>query len=601
MKPYFSKASKKYMVLWGFVFAFATLAPKFTDALTPIARWDVVPNQRINNGDVLNVGVVAFSKAGIDRVSFTVSGQGFSGATPRSVSAMTYNEQTKAYEYWFPLKASDFSSNGVFTLQANAYGKDGGTLALDRLSFVVNATGTMAAPKAWVSATGNNSTGKVGDRALPFKTLGGAISKIQASNGGSSDGATVYFLEGSYSLGSGTTSTTNEWLTVTKDSSASKANTIITDSGSVAETTFMRLKDITIKGSNTIYLGESPAVLWADGVVVQGGGRYVEDSNPIARESTKPTYITDTEIYDADFGATGAILVRNATIKRTGNDISVNNLCMINTIAEDQDPGTSTYWHGDGYQSYGKGPVNRIIYNFYGTNLHCQGLFVRQTAGYPSTNNAFVNVFMEMREPGRASSSGGDPTLVSGAFTGSCDHVLVWNCSFPYTAFQFYDDDGVALNFTNSSFIGNLFYEYVDYSGTYGQNPTYSIPGNSGRNDFLNNHYIHSRIDEGRTTGTAAPPSLCSRSPDSGAVRTHTYGDPKIDLTLTDLIGTFGVPNLGSPLLDRISPSLVPTDALGRLRGETSDIGALERTVSGTPPSQSPSKLKSLRIKELYP
>ena len=114
---------------------------------------------------------------------------------------------------------------------------------------------------------------------------------------------------------------------------------------------------------------------------------------------------------------------------------------------------------------------------------------------------------------------------------------------------------------------------------------------------------MHSRIDEGRTTGTAVPPSLCSRSPDSSLIRTHTYGDPKIDLTLTDPIGVFGRPNAGSPLLDRITPSLVPTDALGRIRGEVSDIGALEGSGSGTPPppSGSSSTLKGLRIEDIYP
>ena len=34
-------------------------------ALTPIARWDVVPHQRISAGETFNLGVVAFSKEGI--------------------------------------------------------------------------------------------------------------------------------------------------------------------------------------------------------------------------------------------------------------------------------------------------------------------------------------------------------------------------------------------------------------------------------------------------------------------------------------------------------------------------------------------------------
>ncbi|MBK8478408.1 MAG: hypothetical protein IPL39_19615 [Opitutaceae bacterium] len=167
-------------------------------ALTPIARWDVVPNQRIAQGQVLNIGVVAFSKAGIDRVVFTVSGQGYAGTTPPSASSMTHNEQTNVYEYWVPLRANDFSSSGGFTITATVHGKDGGTKALEPLSFVVDATGELPAPAAWVSTTGSDTTGRANNRSLPFLTPGAAVGAIQALNGGSADGATLYFYEGSY-------------------------------------------------------------------------------------------------------------------------------------------------------------------------------------------------------------------------------------------------------------------------------------------------------------------------------------------------------------------------------------------------------------------
>jgi hypothetical protein len=48
-------------------------------AVTPIARYDVVPHQRIESTDTFNFGVVAFSKAGIEKVVFTISGQSYGG------------------------------------------------------------------------------------------------------------------------------------------------------------------------------------------------------------------------------------------------------------------------------------------------------------------------------------------------------------------------------------------------------------------------------------------------------------------------------------------------------------------------------------------
>ncbi len=404
-------------------------------------------------------------------------------------------------------------------------------------------------------------------------------------NGGSSDGATIYLFEGSYSLGSGSVSTTKEWITITKDQSGRKDYTIINNAGTAADTTYMRFADITLQGSSSgvRYLGRSPAILWIDDCIIQGGGRWVINAHPAIRsgddENDYPAYFTDTQIFDVDYGLMRGMLARNVTIKRTGNDPFVNVMCIINAVVEDVDAGT-TLWHADGYQSWGAGPVNRIIYGYYGINLHGQGLFMRQTFGNPGLNNAFVNVFMEMREPGRPGSPGGDPQLNSGTLTGAWDHLLIWNCSFPYQDFTFYNEQdgaGVPLSFKNTSVIGNLFYQYIDYNTSEapeGTNPLYARPGNARNNDYLNNHYIYSVVDAG--VGCATTPHWRSRSCDTGVPATHSFGDPKIDLNFSSPIGTFGVPNADSPLLDRF-PSLVPTDALGRLRGDTSDIGALER------------------------
>jgi hypothetical protein len=604
---------RKEFLVCIFVSAIALLVPGLACAqtLTPIARWDTVPNQRITNGEVLNVAVVAFSKAGMNDVTFTVTGQGYTGLSPIQITAMTYNEQTKVYEYWFPLEAINFSTNGVFTISAVANGKDAGTKPLDTLSFVVNRTGTLGAPKAWVSTTGSNSTGKVGVRASPFATLGGAVSAIQASNGGSSDGATIYLFEGSYALGNGSVSTANEWITITKDANARKESTVVTGAGSIASTSYLRLKDITIQGSpsGSSDFATKPAKFWVDSCVIQGGGRYVVASNPTIRggsaETDYPIYCTDTQIYNVDYGMQIGMLARNVTVKHTGNDPFVNVRCIINAVVDDVDPG-STYWHADGYQSWGAGPQNRIIYGYYGTNLHYQGLFMRQTVGNPANNNAFINMFIEMCPPGRPGNAGGVPVLTAGTLNGAYDHLLMWNCTFIGTDimnrssltddFGVYNDpDGVPLSFANCSFIGNVFEQYVDYeAGDARINPSYSLPGNSGHNEFLFNHFVYSNVDQGG--GVAGKPHWRSKSPDSGVTTTHTFGLPGIDLSSSSPIGAFGVPLPASPLLNRITPPLVPTDALGRLRDASADVGALERLGNEPLPSADSGKLKGLRI-----
>src|SRR5574343_1518130 len=104
-------------------------------ALTPIARTDVVPYQRIEYGETFNFGVVAFSKDGIDRVEFTISGQGYSGGV-KTATSMRLNNQVGSvattghvgvWEYYVPISSSEFTSDGAITVTPVVYGTDNGT------------------------------------------------------------------------------------------------------------------------------------------------------------------------------------------------------------------------------------------------------------------------------------------------------------------------------------------------------------------------------------------------------------------------------------------------------------------------------------------
>ena len=134
-------------------------------AVTPIARWDVVPYQRIERGKGMKCGVVAFSKAGIAKVTFRVNGR------LREVPAMTLNERTGVWEYWTPIAAADHPEGGTFQVEATVHGRDGGKRVLPPLELVSNARGIIPRREAWVDATkGDDKTA-----AFEFTAYGTAI------------------------------------------------------------------------------------------------------------------------------------------------------------------------------------------------------------------------------------------------------------------------------------------------------------------------------------------------------------------------------------------------------------------------------------------
>lgn len=572
------------------IFLFIAFLPTAVYALTPIARWDVVPHQRFTGTEAFNIGVIAFSKAGIDRVEFTVAGQGYSGRNPLLSTAMTYNARTNVYEYWVPLSAADFSSNGPVTVSAIVHGKDGGKRNIGSVPLIVDANGTLIQPKAWVSVTGSDVTGDVNIRSKPFATIRAAIGAIHAMNGGKADGSIVYLEEGAYNLsGDGTVPvTSNEWVTIKNAEGAAAEHTIISDGGGLAGTHLMKVDGVTLTSNGAfdfVFDPSRPDKLWVHNARLIGANRHVGGSNPV--KNNGDVYFTDTYIYNVDRAVHGGKLVRGLTIERIGEDAFQGTLLAVNIRVNDMNPG-STYWHADAYQSDIGGMENRIVYNYYGTDLHYQGLFLRARDFRPA-NNAFVNVFMEMRQPGYPGSAGGKKIQSNGSMHGPWDHVLVWHSTFPTARFYFADDmSGYGL--TNASFIGNVFYELTDAESSVGSEIPWTRPGNNKNNEFLHNHYIQSYVDlpSGHSCGWPTPPGCPhahSRSPDSDQNGSQSVGDPQLrlpGLSMGDPTpSTFGQPEDGSPLIDRLTHVLIPADAFGNPRDQMPDIGAVENVTGG--------------------
>jgi hypothetical protein len=520
---------------------------------------------------LFKAGVVAFSKEGIYGVAVTPSGIGYDGTTLYSTS-MTYNDRTEVWEYWVVIDPLDFTDDDTIVLDAVVYGNDGGRRTLDTLSLRLD-KGTLPQHEVWVTTGGNDSTGEIDNAAAPYASVHTATQAIQSAYG-TCEGTIVWLGEGEWTLGNGPVTTTNEWLTYAGAMGTARENVIVHGSGRVNETDLLRFYDLTLRsdGYNDVYLrgwpGPEPVWLWVDSCRIIGSGRHTALSSPAMRDEN--WFCTDTYIYDVDNALRETNLARNVDIVHIGDDAVVNTDCAINITVNDQDPG-DTYWHSDGWQNNTWAMDNKILYGYHGTDVRVQGLFIRMAPDVGvHTNNAFVNVLMEMREPGYPGYPGGPPVLSGANFYGDFDHLIMWHCTIPTVkSGVFEEENGVGFGFSNVSFVGNVFYELIDWVGQGSEDPTWGLPGNPGNNEFLHNHYIWSYVDG--LEGWA----IWSKSPDTDPSGSQSLGDPDIVTTLD--AADYGTPNATSPLLDRLSQKYVPIDVLGNQRDTTPDVGAIER------------------------
>jgi len=283
------------------------LFPAVTLAITPIARWDVVPYQRIKFGSSFKVGVVAFSKPGIDRVEITPTGQGYSGGT-KTVRLMTLNDRVGVYEYWASLLSNEFTGNGPINVRAVVYDKQNNSRTLD-LSMIVEGASAYNPKKAWVNAiSGNDATGAVGNSSAPYKTVGAAVAAAQAANGGKSDGNIIYLADGTYSVNGVSASTTGEWLTISKADAATKEKVII-NNGRLS-TGYLKYDGVTLQSLGTnMYVASTEATrLWTNNCRRIGSGQLLLNSNPI-HHSSSDHYSTGDYTDNVDYAYRRAALV----------------------------------------------------------------------------------------------------------------------------------------------------------------------------------------------------------------------------------------------------------------------------------------------------
>jgi len=554
---------------------FFVFLPTVSFALTPIAHTDVVPYQRIEYGTSFNFGVVAFSKAGINRVEFVISGQGYSGGTKTS-SPMTLNtrvattspgaERDGVWEYYVAISTSEFTSNGTITVTPTVYGNDSGTKSLPAVTLYVEGASNESPTEAWVDPWSNDGAGTLDDVTDPYPTIAAAVSAIESANG-DCDYAKIYLAEGTYNdsneFGSGeTVDTTSEWLTITKESGANIENVIIDEDNSIWNGSgLVKFESVTFAtdGASDWALNEDGS--WLDGCRMIGTNQCIVQALPVANVD----YITGCYFYQTPiaFGIEQK-LARGNKLKETHDDFGrylTNTSTGILVVNNELDENYGTYagCHSDMFQADSE--IHNIIYfcNIF-TGLHYQSLFVDSDGD--SSNIALVNNLFEFNDTGS--------TNLRGWLFDHFDHLLLWHntsSSRHGSASGHYDlyiakraDCVGTMRRTNVSHIGNVWDQMLMNTGAQTDLGTnYLDSGNSYGNEGKYNHYMTgSTYGENYSTGTSV-------------IDFDTPGS-----------ATFGYPAAGSTIIDRLPSNLtgVPCDAYGNPRDSTPDVGALERSSS---------------------
>ncbi len=551
-------------------FILSAFLPAVALALTPIAHTDVVPYQRIDHGSSFNFGVVAFSKAGIERVDFGISGQGYAGGA-KSATAMRLNTRVASgspgavrsggWEYYVTISAGEFSSNGPIRVTPTVYGNDAGSRTLPAVTMYVEGARDEPRTEAWVDPWGNGGAGTLNDDTDPFPTVAAAVAAIERANG-DCDHAVMYLAEGTYNdvneFGRGeTVNTTNEWLTVTRESGARTENVKIDEHNSIWGGGRLKFQGITFTtaGRNDWALSLDGA--WLDGCRLIGTNECIVQALPVREQD----YVTNCYFYQTPiaFGVEQK-LIRGNRLKGIRDDFGrylttfMDGILVVNNVVEGI-YGTYEGCHSDVFQADSE--IHNIIYfNNIFIDLRYQSIFADSDGN--SSNIALVNNLFEFNATGS--------TNLRGWFFDHYDHLLLWHNTHTsrhassagnYDVFMAKRADCAGpMRRTNVSHIGNVWDAmHVNGRARADLGMDYLDNGNRLGNEAKYNHYMTGHTyGEHHSTGT-------------GVINFDSPGSV-----------TFGTPRSGSGLVNRLPSNLtgVPCDALGNVRDSRPDVGALE-------------------------
>ena len=332
-------------------------------AARPVARWDVVPHQRITG--VFNAGVVAFHEDGV-KVTFDVGGRKFTAEEPK------LNERTGVWEYFVPIDASKLPDGPVAVKAvATTLGSAPESYELPELPLYANAKGTQ----------GSRAEVTIG----PDESLSEAVRKV-------GDGGTVYLRKGVYPLARIGFRNAKFWTTIAAAPGTKREDVELSAGRPGGDK--LRFRNVTLfceaEGKYaSILMGENGATeCWLDDCkMMNKKGRWAANSNSFGNRMRG--YVTGGETTEMNNGPAGE-LIRNHLVHKIASDVwTGSDRLVVNCRCYDVDPGT-TGAHPDFHQSHCRPPNyvhDVILYNVSGYDCRCQGLF-----GLRLRDSAFVNV-----------------------------------------------------------------------------------------------------------------------------------------------------------------------------------------------------------------
>lgn len=514
-----------------------------------IARWDVVPYQTFSG--TLNLGVVAFDVAGVDHVDFSVNGGPWS-----PVYQMSLNPQTNVVEYTAQLDASKFA-DGAIEVRAVAYPTAGVARVLDPVTLYADSHLSLAQPIRWVSPNGNDYTGD-GSQQNPFKSIQmattGWIGRPAGSVAKASSGSVIYLQAGTYGFSTPSVggAANDRWITVMPAPGVARSSVIVQPLGQTLRVEHLALSNLTVDCTHGYDIAPAnnlftDSALWVDQCDISSSlGMAGPNEIPAPIDTSwKNASLTGSSIHDYPGRAVagGVGLVRNVTVSNIADDAFDNPGLVVNTSVDKVqqiDPAD----HIDGFQWFGSGDRNSIVYNCSATSVYGQ-LFLMQ-GGYGGTD-AFSNVAVVnfLGTAGQGPGDGGSQVGLNTTF----DHVLLYNLTLPNQNLFIIDDltnnNGRSM-FTNSAVVGCVVWHYY----------AWYMPLTSG-------HLIDA---VGEAKQFALPPG------------TYTTGDPGF-IAVPNVDGTYAPDGnfhlrSGSVLRNRVSSVFVPVDLAGGARTAPDSVGA---------------------------